>query len=43
MPNPSAESRHKVILDSLLLNMSSVEEGKMFGYAAYYVNGKLFA
>jgi TfoX/Sxy family transcriptional regulator of competence genes len=23
--------------------MSSVAEGKMFGYAAYYVNGKLFA
>ena len=43
MPNPSVESPHKVILDSLLLNMPSVEEGKMFGYAAYYVNGKLFA
>ena len=43
MPNPSVESPHKAILDSLLLSMPSVEEGKMFGYAAYYVNGKLFA
>ena len=43
MPNPSVESPPKVILDSLLLNMPSVAEGKMFGYAAYYVNGKLFA
>ena len=43
MPNPRVESLHKVILDSLLLNMPGVEEGKMFGYAAYYVNGKLFA
>lgn len=43
MPNPTVESGHKAILDSLLLNMPSVAEGKMFGYAAYYVNGKLFA
>lgn len=33
----------KAILDSLLLNMPGVAEGKMFGYAAYFVNGKLFA
>jgi len=39
----NVESGHKAILDSLLLNMPSVVEGKMFGYAAYYVNGKLFA
>ncbi len=33
----------KTILDSLLLGMPGVAEGKMFGYAAYFVNGKLFA
>ena len=43
MPKPNVEPDHKAILDSLLLNMPSVAEGKMFGYAAYYVNGKLFA
>mgnify|MGYP001594683968 CR=1 FL=1 len=43
MPKSNAGSDHKAILDSLLLNMPSVVEGKMFGYAAYYVNGKLFA
>ena len=43
MPKPNVESGHKAILDSLLLNMPSVAEGKMFGYDAYYVNGKLFA
>ena len=43
MPKPNVESGHKAIVDSLLLNMPGVEEGKMFGYNAYYVNGKLFA
>lgn len=43
MPRPNVEPSHKVILDSLLLNMPDVVEGKMFGYPAYYVNGKLFA
>jgi hypothetical protein len=43
MSNRSVKSPHKAILDSLLLGMPNVEEGKMFGYAAYYVNGKLFA
>lgn len=43
MPNPNVEPGAKAILDSLLLNMPSVTEGKMFGYAAYYVHGKLFA
>ena len=43
MSKPNVESGHKAILDSLLLNMPSVAEGKMFGNAAYYVNGKLFA
>ncbi len=27
----------------MLLNMPGVVAGKMFGYPAYYVNGKLFA
>ena len=43
MPKPNVESGHKAIVDPLLLNMPGVEEGKMFGYNAYYVNGKLFA
>ena len=34
---------HKVILDSLLLKMKGVVPGKMFGYPAYYVDGRLFA
>jgi len=34
---------HKNVLDSYLLNLSIVEAGKMFGYPAYYVGGKLFA
>lgn len=43
MPKLISETGHKAVLDSLLLNMPSVVEGKMFGYPAYYVNGKLFA
>ncbi|HEX4899334.1 MAG TPA: TfoX/Sxy family protein [Pyrinomonadaceae bacterium] len=43
MPKPNVKSGHKAILDSLLLNMPSVVDGKMFGYPAYFVNGKLFA
>ena len=43
MSKPNNESGHKAVLDSLLLNMPSVVEGKMFGYPAYYVNRKLFA
>ena len=30
-------------IDSMLLEISVVSPGKMFGYPAYYVNGKLFA
>lgn len=37
------ETRHKKVLDSLLLGMSGVAAGRMFGYAAYYANRKLFA
>lgn len=43
MSKTNSESGHKAVLDSLLLNMPSVVEGTMFGYPAYYVNGKLFA
>ena len=35
--------KHKEVLDSFLLENESVEPGKMFGYPAYYVGGKLFA
>jgi len=34
---------HKDVLDSMLLHISVVHPGKMFGYPAYYVGGKLFA
>ncbi|HVP95616.1 hypothetical protein [Methanoregula sp.] len=34
---------HKAVLDDLLLAIPGVEPGKMFGYPAYYVKGKLFA
>ena len=36
-------AKHKKILDSFLLNIPIVKPGKMFGYPAYYVGGKLFA
>ena len=34
---------HKEVLDSFLLEIPVVQPGKMFGYPAYYVGGKLFA
>lgn len=34
---------HKEVLDSLLLPFPGVSSGKMFGYPAYYVRGKMFA
>ncbi|MDX6768573.1 MAG: hypothetical protein SF051_03515 [Elusimicrobiota bacterium] len=43
MPRSTAGYKQKPILDSLLLGMRGVAEGKMFGFPAYYVNGKLFA
>ena len=36
-------SKHKEVLDSFLLENPKVTPGKMFGYPAYYVGGKLFA
>jgi len=35
--------KHKEVLDSFLLDITIVKPGKMFGYPAYYVGGKLFA
>ena len=34
---------HKEVLDTLLLQILGVVAGRMFGYPAYYVHGKLFA
>ena len=39
MPNFNPE--HKAVLDNLLLGIPFVKAGKMFGFPAYYVNGKL--
>jgi hypothetical protein len=36
-------SKHKEVLDSVLLKMPGVVAGTMFGYPAYYINKKLFA
>ena len=36
-------SEHKNALDALLLHRPNITAGKMFGYPAYYVHGKLFA
>jgi hypothetical protein len=33
----------KEVLDTLLLQIPGVVAGRMFGYPAYYVHGKLFA
>ena len=35
--------KHKEILDTFLLDIPSVKPGKMYGYPAYYIKGKLFA
>jgi hypothetical protein len=35
--------KHKETLDSFLLDIPIVKPGKMYGYPAYYVGGKLFA
>ena len=36
-------AKHKVVLDSFLLDDPRVEPGNMYGHPAYYVGGKLFA
>ncbi len=43
MGKVSFNERHKELLDSFLLNIPEVKPGRMFGYPAYYVRGKLFA
>ena len=43
MSNIQYNKKHKEILDSFLLNHTIVKPGKMYGYPAYYVGGKLFA
>jgi hypothetical protein len=37
------ETKHKEVLDTMLLGLPGVRAGKMFGYPAYYINDKLFA
>jgi hypothetical protein len=43
MGRPVFNPDHKEVIDSILLTMPGVSPGKMFGYPAYYVNGKMFA
>jgi hypothetical protein len=43
MSPPVYNPNHKVVLDSVLLQMPGVVAGTMFGYPAYYINKKLFA
>ena len=35
--------KHKEVLDTFLLDIPFVKEGKMYGHPAYYIGGKLFA
>lgn len=34
---------HKAVLDAFLQQLPGVTSGKMFGYPAYFIHGKLFA
>jgi len=43
LSNVKYNEKHKEILDSFLLDIPIVNPGKMYGYPAYYVGGKLFA
>jgi len=43
MGKPVFDPDHKEVIDPILLSMPGVSPGKMFGYPAYYVNGKMFA
>ena len=43
MSNIKFNNQQKEILDSFLLKIPVVSPGKMYGYPAYYVGGKLFA
>ncbi len=39
----SYNEKHKETLDSILLDIPEIKAGKMFGFPAYYIGGKLFA
>ena len=43
MPKAQYNLKHKDVLDTFLLDIPFVKEGKMYGHPAYYVGGKLFA
>ena len=43
MKRISYNQDHKKVLDGILTKIPGVEPGKMFGFPAYYVGGKLFA
>jgi hypothetical protein len=43
LSNVQFNEKHKVVLDSFLLDIPVVKPGKMYGHPAYYVGGKLFA
>jgi len=43
MSQTKYNENHKQILDKILLKNPEVKPGKMFGFPAYYVGGKLFA
>jgi len=43
MPKAQYNLKHKEVLDTFLLDIPFVKEGKMYGHPAYYVGGKLFA
>ena len=43
MKTASAESRHKAIIDSLLLEIPGVEAREMSGFPSYFINKRMFA
>ena len=43
LSNVQYDEKHKIVLDSILLDIPIVKPGKMYGHPAYYVGGKLFA
>ncbi len=43
LPKAQFNLKHKEVLDTFLLDIPIVKEGKMYGHPAYYVGGKLFA
>jgi len=43
MNKTSYNKNHKQVLDTILGRIKGVEPGKMFGFPAYYIEGRLFA